>query len=71
MADDAVIKLLEEIRDLQKIHLESYKDAVRNQQEAIELQKRAARRQKVSLLLFGSLLLVFLGFIAWSSYFAK
>ena len=50
MADEQVIKLLEEIRDLQKAHVASYKEAVKNQQEAIDLQKRAVRRQKITLL---------------------
>ena len=43
MSDEQVIKLLEEIRDLQKLHVENYKDALKNQQESIDLQKRAAR----------------------------
>ena len=45
MADEQVIRLLEEIRDLQKLHVENYKDALKNQQEAIDIQKRAIRRQ--------------------------
>jgi ABC-type lipoprotein release transport system permease subunit len=50
VADEQVTKLLEEIRDLQKAHVVSYKEAVKNQQEAIDLQKRAMRRQKITLL---------------------
>ena len=38
MADEQLIKLLEEIRDLQEAHVASYKEAVKNQQEAIALQ---------------------------------
>jgi hypothetical protein len=34
VAEERVIKLLEEIRDLQKLHVENY--AVKNQQESIE-----------------------------------
>ena len=49
MAEEQVIKLLEEIRDFQKEHLASYKEAVRNQQEAIALQKGAVRRQKIAI----------------------
>ncbi len=60
MADEQMIKLLEEIRDLQKLHVENYKDALKNQTEAIDLQKRAIRRQKLIALVLGGLLLVFL-----------
>ena len=49
--DDKVVKLLEEIRDLQRQHVENYKEAVRNQQESIRLQKewqaQATRRLRV------------------------
>lgn len=68
MAEEQVIKLLEEIRDLQKLHVENYKDALKNQQESIDIQKRAIRRQKISLLVLGVLLLAFLIFLAWSSH---
>ena len=43
MADEQVIKLLQEIRDLQKLHVENYKDALKNQKEAIDIQKLAVR----------------------------
>ena len=66
MADEQVIKLLEEIRDLQKAHVENYKDALRNQQEAIGVQRRSARIQKISLTVFGLLLLALLGLLALS-----
>ena len=68
MADEQVIKLLEEIRDLQKAHVENYKEALKNQQESIEINRRALRRQKITSLVLGGLLLVFLIFLAWSSY---
>jgi hypothetical protein len=71
MAEEQVIKLLEEIRDLQKLHVENYKDALKNQQESIDLQKRAVRRQNVMSLVMGLLLaafLAFLAFLAWSSH---
>ncbi len=68
MADEQVIKLLEEIRDLQKLHIESYKDALKNQQESVELQRRAVRRQKITLVVFGLLLLGFLIVAAWASH---
>ena len=71
MADEQVVKLLEEIRDLQKLHVENYKDALKNQQESIEIQRQSVRRQKINLLVIGIVLIIFLGFLAWSSYTAK
>jgi CHASE3 domain sensor protein len=68
VADEQMIKLLEEIRDLQKLHVENYKDAIKNQQEAIEIQKKAVRRQKTTLIVAGAMLLAFLIFLAWSSH---
>jgi CHASE3 domain sensor protein len=68
MAEEQVIKLLEEIRDLQKLHVENYKDALKNQRESIEIQKRALRRQKITLLIAGLLLLAFLMVLAWFSH---
>jgi len=50
LADEQVVKLLEEIRDLQKAYLEN--------------QKRALRRQKINLFVFTFLLVVFLSFMA-------
>jgi hypothetical protein len=67
VADEQVIKLLEEIRDLQKLNVENYKEALKNQQESIEINRRALRRQKATSLVLGGLLLVFLVFLAWSS----
>jgi hypothetical protein len=64
MADEQIVKLLEEIRDLQKLHVENYKDALKNQQESIDVQKRAIRRQKITSLAYGGLLLAFLIFLA-------
>lgn len=68
MAEEQVIKLLEEIRDLQKLHLENYKDALKNQQESIEMQKRALRRQKINLIILGLFLLALLAISVWSSH---
>jgi hypothetical protein len=68
VADEQVIKLLEEIRDLQKLHVENYKDALKNQQESIDIQRRAVRRQKITLLVCALLLAAFLGYLAWSSH---
>ena len=39
MTDERVIRLLEEVRDLQREHLERYKEALRNQAESIQLQR--------------------------------
>ena len=68
MADEQLIKLLEEIRDLQKLHIENYKDALKNQQEAIFINKQAFRRQKITSLVLGLILVGFLVFLAWSSH---
>jgi hypothetical protein len=68
MAEEEVIRLLEEIRDLQKLHVENYKDALKNQQEAIDLQKRAVKRQKTTLIVLGVLLAALLSFLIVSSH---
>ena len=62
MAEEQVVKLLEEIRDLQKLHVENYRDALKNQQESIDLQKRAVRRQKITSLVMIVLLVVLVWF---------
>ncbi|HET7209398.1 MAG TPA: hypothetical protein VFI95_22675 [Terriglobales bacterium] len=53
MADDQVIKLLEEIRDLQKQHLAKYGEALQNQREAIANQKNNIRRSRRTLIVIG------------------
>ena len=65
MADEQVIALLQEIRDLQKQHVENYKDALKNQQESIAIQRAAVRRQRMALLSLFVLLAGFLLFITW------
>ena len=50
------MKLLEEIRDLQKQHIEKYGEALRNQEAAIQMQKQAVSRQKVIFVLLGMFL---------------
>jgi hypothetical protein len=62
VADEQVIKILEEVRDLQKEHLASYKEAVKNQQESLDLQKRALRRQKITMAVYVLFMLALLGF---------
>ena len=37
MNDERVLRVLEEMRDLQRQHLANYQDALRNQQESIRL----------------------------------
>ncbi len=61
MADEKVITLLEEIRDLQKEHLA-------NQKEALQSQKGALRRQKISMAIYILFMLALLGFLAWSTF---
>ncbi|MBZ5599414.1 MAG: hypothetical protein LAN83_13965 [Acidobacteriia bacterium] len=68
MADEQVIKLLQEIRDLQKLHVENYKDALKNQKEAIDIQQLAVRRQKITLVMVVLFVAALLGFLAWTSH---
>lgn len=63
MADEQVVKLLEEIRDLQRLHVENYKNAIKNQQDSIELQRRAVRRQRVTLVVLAVMLALFLAWL--------
>ena len=52
MADEKVITLLEEIRDLQKLRME-------NQQLAIEMQRKTSRWQRIGLVVL--IVIVFAG----------
>ena len=49
MSDERVIRLLEEIRDLQRQHAERYGEALRNQEQSIQLQQAGLRRVRVVL----------------------
>ena len=49
MSDERVVRLLEEIRDLQRQHAERYGEALHNQQESIRLQQAGLRRVRVIL----------------------
>jgi len=49
MSDDQVVRLLEEIRDIQKENAANYRVALQNQQEAVAIQKRAVQRSKARL----------------------
>jgi hypothetical protein len=57
MTDDRAIRLLEEIRDLQRQHGERYGEALRNQQESIRLQQAGLRRVRI-ILAFATVALV-------------
>jgi hypothetical protein len=61
MADENVIRLLQEIRDLQKQHMENYKVALANQQLAIETQKQAVRRSRITLMIIGLIVVALYG----------
>jgi len=45
MENEEIVLLLREIRDLQKLHVENYKDALKNQQASIDLQSNAIASQ--------------------------
>lgn len=49
MTDDRIVRLLEEIRDLQRQHAERYGEALRNQEESIRLQQAGLRRVRIVL----------------------
>ncbi len=61
MNDERVIRLLEEIRDLQREHAERYGEALRNQQESIRLQQAGLRRVRVILGVAGVVLIMAVG----------
>ena len=64
MNDDRIAKLLEEIRDLQRQHVENYKEALRNQEETIKMnrqwQRKAAQRQVIALVAVAAVVAAFL-----------
>ena len=64
MNDDRIVKLLEEIRDLQRQHVENYKDALRNQEESIEMNRewhrKASQRQVIALIVIAVVVASFL-----------
>ena len=68
MADEQVIKLLEEIRDLQKQQIENSRQAIANQQQAVETQRQAVRRGRTVLILVGVIVLAiyFLPIFWWT-----
>jgi hypothetical protein len=44
--DERAIRLLEEIRDQQREHLELYREAVKNQEASIRMQAEAVKMQR-------------------------
>ena len=46
MSEEQVVKLLEEIRDLQKQHVENDKAALRNQEASIKIAQEAVERHR-------------------------
>jgi hypothetical protein len=61
MTDDRIVRVLEEIRDLQRQHVERYGEALRNQQESIRLQQAGLRRVRVILGFAGVVLVLAVG----------
>ena len=49
MNDDRILRVLEEMRDLQRQSTANYQLALRNQEESIKLQQQALRRVRVIL----------------------
>jgi hypothetical protein len=49
MNDDRILRVLEEMRDLQRQSTANYQLALRNQEESIKLQQQALRRMRVIL----------------------
>jgi hypothetical protein len=66
MAEEQVVRLLEEIRDLQKLHVENYKDALANQQKSIDIQKAAVKRQKITLAIAAVVLAACVAYLAYA-----
>jgi CHASE3 domain sensor protein len=63
MTDDRAIRLLEEIRDLQRQHVERYSEALRNQHESIRLQQAGLRRVRVILAFAAAVLVLAVGML--------
>jgi hypothetical protein len=63
MNDERVVRILEEMRDLQRQHLVNYQDALRNQQESIRLQQLGLRRVRVVLALATGALVLAVGML--------
>jgi hypothetical protein len=62
-ADERVIRLLEEIRDLQREQGRRSADALRGQQESIRLQQTALRRVRIRLAFASAALVLAVGML--------
>ena len=60
MDEDRIARLLEEIRDLQRQHLQAYGRALENQQEAIRMQREGAGRARKLLAAVGVVIAIVL-----------
>jgi hypothetical protein len=58
MADDRVVQVLEEVRDLQRQLLAAYGHALENQREAIGMQREGVRRARLLLGVIGVILAI-------------
>ncbi|HEY9015102.1 MAG TPA: hypothetical protein VIM84_08565 [Gemmatimonadales bacterium] len=63
MNDDRVVRILEEMRDLQRQNLSRYEEALRNQQESIRLQQAGLRRVRIVLVLATAALFIAVGML--------
>jgi hypothetical protein len=57
MADDRVVQVLEEVRELQRQLLAAYGQALDNQREAIRIQREGVRRARLLLGVVGVILM--------------
>lgn len=63
MNDDRVLRVLEEMRDLQRQNTANYQEALRNQQESIRLQQTGLRRVRLILGLAAVVLFLAVGML--------
>jgi hypothetical protein len=47
MNEERIVKLLEQIRDLQTWHLEDYREAMKFQKETVAIQRKAVARARI------------------------
>jgi hypothetical protein len=63
MDDDRILRVLEEMRDLQRQSTANYQLALRNQEESIKLQQQGLRRVRVILGMATVALVIVLGML--------
>ena len=63
MNDDRILRVLEEMRDLQRQSTANYQLALRNQEESIKLQQQALRRVRVILAIATLALVIVVGML--------